>query len=93
MRPQLFKLSQRPGQHDLANGAGDGLADPCIPGQIRIVPDEFSEAFGQSPDLDSRALIRFYLVGVFFLGREQLSEAGQPVGNLGVALNQWGRRD
>ena len=42
---QFFKFSECTSQHDLANRAGDGLADSGVRRQIRAIPDKFIDAF------------------------------------------------
>jgi len=57
--------------------------------QIRCIKKEAQRSapltLRQGSDLRRRPRARFDLVWIFFLGRQQLSEAGQVVGNLGVA--------
>src|SRR5229473_3284654 len=83
-----FTSSKCAGQHDLANRAANGLPDARVFGEIRSIANELIGAFRQRADLCSGPLISSHFVRVFLLGRKQLREARQPVGNVGVAQDR-----
>ena len=84
-RAQIVELAKAAGEHDLADRTRDGFSDSSICGEVRLLVDEIVDALAEDSDPCGGALVSTDFVGIFVLGREQLSQAGEAVGDFSIA--------